>query len=587
MNRQNESTSSRRAGDEGGTNSNNNSNNNNNNNHGTDRQQHSHTHQFYFVDHRNPGDGVDDEEAPSSVYFINYSFTIPSATLRDDTSSDDASTASSEHSSSSRQNAGTSGPWGFQFRRQESSGVTNNTDGTSNDQNGSTGGGGGGGGGPRYWQQFNNGQGATFFYTPAVDIRFPFFTGGPFMTDDEVQKPRASERAIARLKHLNLDDIAESERVCPICFEAYNQMADNHHHHHKGKATASDDPPISVPDEMEADPPESVPDEEPPSHGAVEMPCKHRFGFSCIKEWLGSSNTCPLCRTTVESQDDYLRSTGRPPENDPNINSGRRLFDLIFNIIPNMMSQAQANGDSAAGSAENSTTSMADEDLTDNIIIENYRPPTANDPSINTTNDPTNSNLHDPRPVHPTTMDTSSQGTTPPTPSSRTTPINQFPSIRRAGLRPLASILRSFRNRGNHWQSSYPNSDNNSEANLTTPGPSETRYSQRHHPYRSAGSTPVSRNFDERDLRCASLPLSLCLGPGSGIDDDEEDNEDRHRIIRLDCGHGYHVPCLRVCMRAHGDVDIPDLTGGSDGDGGTRQVWCMRCRRYQNVSNNE
>ncbi|KAJ4889928.1 RING/U-box superfamily protein [Raphanus sativus] len=29
---------------------------------------------------------------------------------------------------------------------------------------------------------------------------------------------------------------------------------------------------------------------------AAEMPCKHKFHYKCVEEWLGRHATCPLCR---------------------------------------------------------------------------------------------------------------------------------------------------------------------------------------------------------------------------------------------------------------------------------------------------
>ncbi|KAK9456816.1 hypothetical protein V1511DRAFT_456461 [Dipodascopsis uninucleata] len=114
-------------------------------------------------------------------------------------------------------------------------------------------------------------------------------------------------------------------------------------------------------------------------------------------------------------------------------------------------------------------------------------------------------------------------------------------------------------------------------------------YAVRHHPYsrpfsnnnsvNDADSTSVPSDMAEvlarPDLECASVSLGLCEDSGS--------------LITLECGHGYHEDCLRTSMRAHGDVDIPNLRdepssqGSRSGPVSRRTVWCMRCRRYRDV----
>lgn len=38
-----------------------------------------------------------------------------------------------------------------------------------------------------------------------------------------------------------------------------------------------------------------------PLYDGLALPCDHTFHDSCVAEWLKRNNTCPLCRTIVDS----------------------------------------------------------------------------------------------------------------------------------------------------------------------------------------------------------------------------------------------------------------------------------------------
>lgn len=48
-------------------------------------------------------------------------------------------------------------------------------------------------------------------------------------------------------------------------------------------------------------------------HSAVEMPCGHIFGRSCLYEWLKSNRSCPLCRVKVDNDPSDEPNVSRPP----------------------------------------------------------------------------------------------------------------------------------------------------------------------------------------------------------------------------------------------------------------------------------
>ncbi|KAH3668515.1 hypothetical protein OGAPHI_002269 [Ogataea philodendri] len=72
------------------------------------------------------------------------------------------------------------------------------------------------------------------------------------------------------------------------------------------------------------------------THVPVEMPCGHIFGRSCLREWLKTNNSCPLCRHSIRNENDASSSRPRDSENEttivlPNlarvISESRAMFD--------------------------------------------------------------------------------------------------------------------------------------------------------------------------------------------------------------------------------------------------------------------
>lgn len=98
------------------------------------------------------------------------------------------------------------------------------------------------------------------------------------------------------------------------------------------ETTATADSTTTNADEEEEESSLSLPE----SHVATKMPCGHIFGHLCICEWLRSNNSCPLCRTQVESESEYLRATGQQDES----RSGG-FFDLLFNFLPRVLQEIE------------------------------------------------------------------------------------------------------------------------------------------------------------------------------------------------------------------------------------------------------
>uniref|UniRef100_A0A060T981 ARAD1C41822p n=1 Tax=Blastobotrys adeninivorans TaxID=409370 RepID=A0A060T981_BLAAD len=549
-----------------------------------------------------------------NVYYINYSFTIPSGG------------GGPRFSVQSEGNSG-QGPQQFNLgdgiggllarmfgaqpdsnANSPGSGSNGGGDGGSDERgdnaerpgtSGGPGGGAGAGGNnnPRFPGVFVFGDGPM-----SVPFAFPEFREA---------KPRASRRAVARLKQLDVDSLDPNDRNCPICYEVYEKPNDETtKNKDKGKEKRDDqipvsisgpmqvdhatdcdeDPPASVPDSVpdpesdptaqdppssvpmdDSDPPESVPDPEstereqdnqdpptsvpegeeedddnvhiPDDHRPIQMPCGHNFGLSCIREWLNSSNTCPLCRTTIESHDEYLRATGQQQERTRPVG----LFDFLFTQLPNIIwihhnhrrqqddgsgdNQENRNQSNSTGSGSTEPQSQADSRQAP------WAQPRRQDDD------------EDPPLVAPEEH------------SARHTFVSSTE---------MGSLLRAFPDPAVSTPRSGPSSGTSSTSGA---GPITDRdpRQDRHHPYLNFSRRGEDLQ-DRPHIQCATIPLGLC------VSDDDHDP-----VIGLECTHGYHESCLRMCMRAHGDRDIPNLATDQD-DGGTREVWCTRCRRYRPVT---
>lgn len=148
------------------------------------------------------------------------------------------------------------------------------------------------------------------------------------MESNRPRKKKATKDAIKRLKIIDPTTLKESERVCSICYDKFDQPKN------EGRANDSKPITISINDTRElltGDPPIIFPKDptgsryseyhrlakqskhkdtgkEPEDNGQegehipVQMPCGHIFGRSCLLEWLKSNISCPLCRREVEAQ---------------------------------------------------------------------------------------------------------------------------------------------------------------------------------------------------------------------------------------------------------------------------------------------
>lgn len=142
------------------------------------------------------------------------------------------------------------------------------------------------------------------------------------MRSNGPRKKKATKEAIKRLKLVDSSKLKDSEKLCSICYEPFDELNNNDTKQtDKCKVTAarnrellSDDPPILFPKNSTASTYSEYQRLVKPSaqgqsnegeqkeHIPVQMPCGHIFGRSCLLEWLKSNISCPLCRREVEAQ---------------------------------------------------------------------------------------------------------------------------------------------------------------------------------------------------------------------------------------------------------------------------------------------
>ncbi|KAK9365935.1 hypothetical protein V1509DRAFT_320168 [Lipomyces kononenkoae] len=172
--------------------------------------------------------------------------------------------------------------------------------------------------------------------------------GGAFAMG-EPPKPRASKAAVDALKDVDINNIPESDRTCSICFDPYYEKPVERKDvdtsmidvtalckHHPATSSAAENaeldseedsghdqdsesrqPKLTTEAEEDAatyserqqrestpskENQDTSPQSEASEHVPLQMPCGHIFGKNCLKEWLTTSTTCPLCRTAIEAE---------------------------------------------------------------------------------------------------------------------------------------------------------------------------------------------------------------------------------------------------------------------------------------------
>lgn len=279
---------------------------------------------------------------------------------------------------------------------------------------------------------------------------------------------------------------------------------------------------------------ERYPCDQPKKENAMKMPCGHVFGSYCLKHWLQSNNTCPACRVEVE----YVEIEEEAP-------------------VPRSRTQRRA--------------SMSTHELIVNDLFgEPYRDPTplTREKPPHT---PNRSRSYygnyelEPRP-----------GTAGPCPGkSRPTLRRSHTSMGQGGPVRYPFARPPSEDYGRYGQPSPPRHQGLREQHHGRPGSSASAATTQSEPTRSSGGyytnpgLPSTRPSNSRGAPfrstssvCGLESLGLCM-----LDEDQLGNT---RLVRLECGHGYHPDCIWASMKAKGDKQ----------DMGSRQLWCERCRKY-------
>lgn len=229
----------------------------------------------------------------------------------------------------------------------------------------------------------------------------------------------------ARLKTKNANDLNESDRYCPICYDPYQEIdrsevkqddedeevEDENDESNKRKKSSTNDGQISDNSDSNETSPRKrrkinsdsrystsehgsttdtdkdtttnnlndKKDKSEYTHVPVLMPCEHVFGRSCLREWLKTNNSCPLCRLSIpiprsESNDTNSETTIILPNLARVISESRRVITsfnsrhLTF-IIPDQMDGINRN-DSELEESNNSNDNNNDNNRNDANITD-------------------------------------------------------------------------------------------------------------------------------------------------------------------------------------------------------------------------
>jgi len=190
------------------------------------------------------------------------------------------------------------------------------------------------------------------------------------------------DKVFESFKVCKLEELAEEDRKCPICYDAYIEPAEaekddsvkekdaedsinsngkrlrkdvkeSQKKRRKNNADGQSSSYTSFLDNKESSKESSPAEEDKYVHVPVKMPCGHVFGRTCLHEWLKTNNSCPLCRDKIKhtrgSESGYA-TTVVLPNLAQVISEGREVIQdfnsrsLIFSM-PDQEGNESANGE--------------------------------------------------------------------------------------------------------------------------------------------------------------------------------------------------------------------------------------------------
>ncbi|KAF8469614.1 hypothetical protein BDZ91DRAFT_58904 [Kalaharituber pfeilii] len=276
---------------------------------------------------------------------------------------------------------------------------------------------------------------------------------------------------------------------------------------------------------------EKYPCDQPKKENATRMPCGHVFGSYCLKQWLQNHNTCPACRMEV----DYV--------------------EVEEEIVPRSR-------------AERRPSLSTHELIVNDLFGEPYRDPAP--PRSKTPHQTSRS-----RPYFGSYEPERRPGTASPATNrpalKRTQTSMGGGTVRYPFARPLSEDYSNYESPSPPRTQSMreqpygrPSSSSSSTAATTQSEPSHGSDGYYSHP--GLPSTRPSNGratpFRRAEAPCALRKVKLCVM--------EDEDYGQSRLIKLECGHAFHVDCLYSSMKARGDT----------ADLGARLLWCERCRKY-------